>query len=131
MANRQRFPRAVQREIARRAVNSIGMPCCEKCGAVGLPLELHHLDMDAMKTAEAKKRKLTAGDGAMWCRDVCHKEETAAQKPVLAKTEAVEAKHWLPRPPSRIPRRGFDPAPERVRTPSAKALPPKQLFEDA
>lgn len=97
MANRQRFSCSVKREIARRAVNAIGGKCCEKCGAVGVPLELHHLRQDAMQTAEAKKRKLTAADGAMWCAAVCHKEESAAQKPILAKVEKAEAAHWLPR----------------------------------
>lgn len=51
--------------------------------------------------------------------------------PTIAKVVRVADKHIGIRPPSRIPRRGFDPAPERDRTPSAKALPPKQLFEDA
>lgn len=98
MANRQNFPRNVEREIARRAVNAIGEKCCENCGAVGVPLELHHLRMDAMQTAEAKRRKLTAADGAMWCED-CHNPETARQRKELAKVEKAEAAYWLPRRP--------------------------------
>ena len=92
MAHRQNFSRPVKAEIARRAVNAIGEKCCENCGAVGVPLELHHLRMDALQTPEAKRRKLTAADGAMWC-EACHDPETAAQRGVLAKVERVEAKH--------------------------------------
>lgn len=96
MAKRQNFPRHVAREIARRAVNAIGEKCCENCGAVGVPLELHHLRMDAMQTAEAKKKPLTAADGEMWCED-CHDPETARQRKELAKVEKAEAAFWLPR----------------------------------
>lgn len=129
MANRQNFPRAVKAEIARRAVNAIGQKCCENCGAVGVPLELHHLKMDAMQTPEAKRRKLTAADGAMFCLD-CHKPETAAQRAVLAKVEAVEAKHWGPRKPSKMKSRGFAPPAPKDRT-TTKVAPRRPLFEDA
>ena len=112
MANRQPFPRHVIREIARRAVNAIGEKACENCGAVGVPLELHHLDQDAMKTPEAKRRKLTAANGAFWCGP-CHKPESARQRVVLAKVERVEAAYWLPRQRGKIPTRKFaGPAPK-------------------
>jgi hypothetical protein len=125
MANRQKFPRPVEREIARRAVNAIGEKCCEQCGATGVPLELHHRDMDAMKTAEAKKRKLTETDGEMRCAE-CHDPETARQRTVLAKVEAVEARHWLPRKRSRH----FPPPAAKDRS-VTKMFRRRPLFEDA
>lgn len=126
MARRQNFPRPVEREIARRAVNAIGVPWCEKCFAVGVPLELHHLEQDAMKTAEAKKRKLTAADGAMWCKAVCHKEASAAQAPVLAKAERQEAAYLLPR--TRSPSWGAPKPKDRSVT---KAIKRRNLYEEA
>lgn len=106
MAKRQNFPRPVRAEIARRAVNAIGEKICENCGAVGMPLELHHLKMDALQTPEAKRKPLTAADGAMWC-EPCHDPETAAQRTVLAKVEKAERAHWQPRAPSKMPSRPF------------------------
>ena len=120
MANRERFPRDVQRQIARRAVNAVGEKCCENCGAVGVPLELHHLVMDAMVSAEekakrkAEKKKLTAADGQMWCEE-CHDPETARQKRELARVEAAEAAYWLPRRP-------------KMQGRPLKALPYKPMF---
>ena len=129
MANRQAFPRAVQREIARRAVNAIGVPACELCGATGVPLQLHHNEMDALQTAERKKRKLTANDGKLICSP-CHEPITAEQKIVLAKVEAVEARHWLPRKPSTIPPRPF-PGPAPKNRTVSKLVKRKPLYEDA
>lgn len=126
MANRQRFSRAAQREIARRAVNAVGVPACERCGAVGVPLDLHHVTQDAMKTAEAKKRKLTADDGMMLCKAVCHKAESAAQKPILAKTERQEAAYLLPRKRGRGWR---EPAPKDRSV--TKLVGRRPLYEDA
>lgn len=126
MAHRQNFGRGVKREIARRAVNAIGIPCCELCGATGVPLQLHHCEMDAMQTAEKKKRKLTAADGMMVCSP-CHTPITAAQKPVLAKVERQEAAYLLPRT-----RSAAWPAPRpKDRTPSAKVVKRKPMFEEA
>ena len=97
MAKRQRFSAPVAREIAERATNAVGQRFCEWCGAVGVPLHLHHLEMDAAKPAHVKKRKpLTAADGVMICVP-CHDPETARQRKELAKIERVEKKHWAPR----------------------------------
>jgi hypothetical protein len=102
MARRQRFSAPVAREIAERARNAIGEPCCEKCGAVGVPLELHHLKMDAAVPDHVKKRKpLTAADGAMWCEE-CHDPETARQRKLLAKIERQEGVYWRPRKESTL-----------------------------
>lgn len=128
MANRQPFSRAVQREIARRAVNAIGEKACEQCGAVGVPIQLHHIDMDALKTAEAKKRKLTADDGQMLCSG-CHDPITKQQRVVLAKVEAVEAKHWLPRKEGMIGSRGFAKY-QRPRPAMTKVVSRRMLFEE-
>ena len=130
MANRQSFPRHVIREIARRAVNAIGEKACENCGAVGVALELHHLDMDAMQTAEAKRRNLTTADGAFWCGP-CHKPESARQRVVLAKVERVEAAYWLPRPQGTIPTRTFpEPAPKN-RSMTKRANGERRLYVNA
>jgi hypothetical protein len=129
MANRQPFPRAVIREIARRAVNAIGVKCCENCGAVGVPLQRHHLKMDAMQTPEAKQRKLTAADGAMFCKS-CHDPETACQRTLLAKVERVEAAHWLPRLSRAFQSRGFAPSAKPKRPPSDKITVRRPIYEE-
>jgi hypothetical protein len=48
--------------------------------------------MDAMKSPEAKKRKLTADDGEMICVP-CHQPESSRQGKELARAEASEARH--------------------------------------
>lgn len=128
MANRQNFPRAVKREIARRAVNATGSKHCEKCGAVGVLLQLHHLKMDAMQTPEAKLKPLTAADGAMWC-EVCHDPETATQRKQLARVEAREARHWLPRPPSKMKKSAPFAKTQKVRPKPTKVVPRRRMFE--
>jgi hypothetical protein len=86
--SRREFTRAVAVEIAKRALRPDGQMACEKCGAIGGKLELHHLTLDAMETD--KSRKLTSADGALWCRQ-CHDVETKAQAPILAQARAREA----------------------------------------
>ena len=94
MTDRQNFTRTVRVEVIKRAcsLREDGQPNCEECGAVGCKLEVHHNDMDAMKTSEAKKRKLTAKDGKLLC-EPCHDLITKAQRKQLAKVEAVESRH--------------------------------------
>jgi len=115
MANRQNFDRATRIAIAKRATRPDGQMECEKCHAVGVRLELHHLNMDAWVSDETKqKRKLTADDGAMWCVP-CHKPETSKQRKQLARVDAAAARHLgVPTPPQKpIQSRGF---PHRSRT---------------
>lgn len=97
---RRNFSRPVAVEIAKRALRPDGQMACEKCGAIGGKLELHHLVMDAMETD--KSRKLTAADGAMWCQP-CHKPETKAQAAILAEARAREASALSVSTPSRRP----------------------------
>jgi len=92
MANRQNFTRAVLVEMAKRCTRPDGQMACERCGAIGVRLEAHHRIMDAMKSSEAKKRKLTADDGEMICVP-CHQPETSRQRKELARAEASEARH--------------------------------------
>jgi hypothetical protein len=107
MANRQNFSRPVRLEIAKRAMRPDGQMACEKCGAVGVRLELHHLNMDAWKSDDEKqRRKLMASDGAFWCIP-CHKPETAAQRKILARVEAAQERHAGIRKPSSLRSRGF------------------------
>lgn len=127
MAKRQNFPRPVKDEIARRAVNAIGVRRCEVCHAVGVPLQLHHLIQDAMQTPEAKRKPLTAADGDMRCA-ACHDPETARQRVELSKVEKAAKAYWQPRAPSKMPGRQFDKR-EKVRTASAKVMARKPMFE--
>ena len=116
MANRQNFTRAVLVEMAKRCTRPDGQMACERCGAIGVRLEAHHGIMDAMKSAEAKKRRLTAADGEMICVP-CHQPETARQRKELARAEASEARHLgvhRARKPFRS--RGFPPAVPKDRT---------------
>jgi hypothetical protein len=104
---RREFSRAVRVEIAKRATRADGQIACEKCGAIGLRLDLHHLEQDAMQID--KSRKLTAADGALWCKP-CHDQESKAQAPILAKALAREAAHVGARKPSTMKGRPKPPA---------------------
>ena len=84
MRKRNNFTRAVLVEMAHRAGGR-----CEGCGAVGVPLQGHHKDMDAMEVA---KRKLTAEDGKMLCNS-CHRPITKRQLAELAIAKARESSH--------------------------------------
>lgn len=111
MANRQNFDRNTRVAIIQRASakRPDGQPSCEQCGAIGVKLEIHHRKMDAMVLAEDKRRKLTAGDGELLCES-CHDPITSAQRKILAKAQAVEAKHLGASPPAgTIKSRGFPP----------------------
>lgn len=100
---RRNFIRSVAIEIAKRAMRPDGQMACEKCGAIGGKLELHHLTMDAMEID--KSHKLTADDGQMWCRE-CHKPETKAQAAILAEALAREASHLNANPAPSRPMQG-------------------------
>jgi hypothetical protein len=124
MANRQDFSRPVRIEIAKRSTRPDGQMECERCHAVGVRLELHHLNMDAWVSDERKsKRKLTASDGAMWCAP-CHKPETSKQRKQLARVDAAQARHLGVRaaPQKPIQSRGFAKA-EKPDKPPARTAP--------
>ena len=87
---RRNFTRAVSVEIFKRASVGRGIPSCERCGAVGLKMDVHHRVMDAMEIDKA--RRLTAEDGELLCGP-CHDPITSKQRKVLAKALAREAKH--------------------------------------
>jgi len=88
---RRNFDRATKVAIIKRscARREDGQPNCERCGAIGIPLEVHHKDMDAMQID--KSRKLTADDGELLC-EPCHDPITAVQRKQLAKAQAREAR---------------------------------------
>jgi hypothetical protein len=105
--NRRNFIRAVKLEIIKRATRPDRQPACERCGAVGLKMDVHHKVMDAMQID--KSRKLTAEDGELLC-EPCHDPITATQRRHLAKALAREAKHvGATRPASKIKSAGFKP----------------------
>lgn len=122
MTDRRNFTKAVKVEIVKRALRPDGQPACEKCGAIGCKLEVHHLTMDAMETD--KSRKLTAEDGQLLC-EPCHDIETKKQMPVFVQARDREASHLNVRNSSS---RSFQ-KPEKVKQPSRHApLQPKRLY---
>lgn len=126
--SRQSFTRAVTVEIAKRSMRPDGQMACERCGSVGVRLELHHKRMDAMVSdADKKQRKLTALDGEMICQE-CHAPETRQQRKQLAKALAQEAFHLnaKPKPDKPIKSRGFEKS-ERKHA-ERQSLPPRQLY---
>ena len=88
--NRRNFTRDVKIAIIKRATRPDRQPACERCGAVGLKMDVHHRVMDAMEIDKA--RRLTAEDGELLCGP-CHDPITSKQRKVLAKALAREAKH--------------------------------------
>lgn len=129
MANRRNFVRAVKVEIIRRATRPDGQPACEHCGAIGVKLDFHHKQMDAMVLDQDKKRKLTADEGELLCRH-CHDPITAGQRKVLAKASATEAKHIGANSAPQRPLESRDNLP-KGRNPRHERAPlaPKQLYE--
>jgi hypothetical protein len=109
---RQNFSVSVKAEIKLRATRG-GQAYCEApgCGVLIKPGsgEVHHLEMDAMKTADKKQKPLTAKDGALWC-DACHDPETKKQVAVLAKVKRQQAAHLGVKAPIKNPikSRGFE-----------------------
>ncbi len=91
MANRQEFRRGVANEIGERAKNAIGEPICEWCLAVTRKRQLHHLEQDAMKRPEDKRKPLTARDGVLICHD-CHQKVSAVQAVEFNKAERNRAR---------------------------------------
>lgn len=121
---RREFSRATKVEIIKRATRPDGQPACENCGAIGVRLEVHHKDMDAIQID--KSRKLTAADGELLC-EKCHDPITSKQRKILAKALAVEAAHiGASRPKGTIANR----PPVRVERAheGRQSLPPKELY---
>lgn len=94
MSNRQNFPKPVKREIVVRASVG-GVPTCEFVDDLGVRcvctkgLQLAHVDLDAMKSDEAKKSsRLTAKDGLLLCKPH-HTAYDAPAKADFAKANRV------------------------------------------
>jgi len=114
---RRNFIRSVSVEIVRRACakREDGQPSCERCGAIGCKLEVHHKVMDAMEIDKA--RKLTAYDGELLC-EPCHDPITSKQRKILAKAQRREASHvGVTRPTGDIKSPGFAPPAKPKREP--------------
>lgn len=92
MSARREFGREARKQIIRRATRE-GNQYCESCGVLTKPgeWEIHHKDQDAMQID--KSEKLTADDGLLLCKSVCHPRETAKQRPVLNEAKRREASH--------------------------------------
>lgn len=120
MSNRRNFDRKTKVAIIKRATRPDGQPACERCGAIGCRLEVHHRAMDAMEVD--KSRELTADDGELLCGP-CHNPITATQRKHLAKALAREAKSLgATRPTGQIKSRGFAKA-EKPDKPPARTTP--------
>lgn len=132
MAVRQNFARAVRNEIGERAKNAIGEPCCEWCFATKVERQLHHLNQDAMQSAEKKRKPLTAKDGVLICIQ-CHQPESAQQAVVFNKSERVREKHNGVEIPTRspIPGRALPGPKAKDRSPSDKVMARRNMFQDA
>ena len=129
MAKRQEFTRGVANEIAERARNAIGAKICEWCLAVTAERQLHHLEQDAMKSADAKKKPLTARDGVMLCLP-CHKLVNREQAVVFNKSERVRARfNGVERKPKGNAKLAAASPRRRATTPVEKSLPRRPLFE--
>lgn len=124
--NRREFGRQAKVDMCKRATNDRGQIQCERCWAFITKWEYHHLAQDAMQID--KSRKLTVADGELLCIP-CHKEESAAQAPVLAKIKRVEAKRLgLRNGPQRpLQSRGFAKA-EKPKREGKPAMKPRELF---
>lgn len=115
MANRQKFTRAIKVEIIKRAADMFGAPHCEfilddgrRCPCTK-GLEVHHVDMDAMRPDATKRaRKLTTADGMLLCPEH-HDPITKQQVSDLSKAKRQEAAHLgaKPEPDKKIISRGF------------------------
>ena len=130
MNKRRNFTRAVAVEIVKRscARREDGQPSCERCGAIGCKLEVHHLAMDAMQVE--KSRKLTADDGELLC-EPCHDPITSKQRKELAKAQAREAKHaGVARSTQKIANRGFALSERTIarQAQELKAIPPRRMM---
>lgn len=92
--NRQEFSKPIAREIVTRA-SIKGVPTCEFVDDLGMRcgctkgLELAHVQLDAMKSDEAKRStKLTAQDGLLLCKPH-HKAYDAPFKADFAKANHI------------------------------------------
>jgi hypothetical protein len=125
---RNEFSKPVKVAILKRAKRPDGQMACERCGAVGLPLEIHHRKMDAMEID--KTRKLTADDGEALCAP-CHSIETKAQMPVIAKAKRIEASHLgATRPTQKIKSAPFAKSEKSAKRETKESLPPRRMFVD-
>ena len=112
---RRPFPREVQAVIIWRATDADGKVKCERCGAwmkSRAYYEIDHVISEGVRPEADKKRKLTAADGQLLCRAVCHAAKTEDDKGAIAKAKRLEAGEARPRAagPPALMRRGFVPA---------------------
>lgn len=113
---RREFGREPRKQIIRRATRD-GNQYCESCGVLTKPgeWEIHHKEQDALQVD--KSEKLTAEDGLLLCKSVCHPRETAKQRPILNEAKRREAAHLGARRPK-----------QKMKS-SAKLLGPERAHE--
>ena len=100
---RREFTQADKIEMRGRATDSSGRVHCEKCGIwvkSRKGYEFHHLIPEGMRTAADLKRRLTPGDGRLWCLE-CHGEETPRDVANIAEARRREAAELGLRTPPR------------------------------
>jgi hypothetical protein len=113
---RRAFPLEVEAAITRRAKDAAGRVRCEGCGAwmkSRAYYEIDHIIAEGLRPAADKRRRLTAADGRLLCRAVCHDAKTDDDKAKIGKAKRLEADDARPRVCVGVPalmRYGFVPA---------------------
>jgi hypothetical protein len=124
MRARREFSQSDRIAIVGRATDSSGRIHCEKCGIwvkSRKGYEFHHLIPEGMRPVADLQRKLTPGDGRLWCLQ-CHGEETPRDVANIAEARRREAAELGLRTP---PRRKIGWGHEKADRPRLKVAPGK------
>ena len=133
MPKREEFSKPVQGQIVERSKNEDGQICCERCGLIlgSKKFQIDHKVAEGIRTAESRKKKLTAKDGQLLCIP-CHIEKTGEDKELMRKPNAARKRaNGLAKSSKSIPSRGFgksDKPKSNAVQAGLKTLPPKQLY---
>jgi len=93
---RRKFPPEVAAEIVRRATDNDGKIRCSVCGIwlkSSRNYEIDHIQAEGVVPPWRKARRLTAKDGQLLCKAVCHKEKTSNDQALIAEAKRREAKN--------------------------------------
>jgi 5-methylcytosine-specific restriction enzyme A len=89
MSKRREFSTSVKVEIIKRATRD-GVTYCEWCKLPTRRWEIDHIVADGL--CVDKSRPLTAKDGELLCKEVCHADKTTKHDvPAIAKAKRREA----------------------------------------
>lgn len=88
---RREFTKTVKKQIIARSTNKDGQICCEGCNLI-LGLKKYDIDHTHPDGLTAEKRKLTAEDGQLLCKQ-CHKAKTKRDVQAMRKADRVRNRH--------------------------------------